>query len=65
MELTYDQFLQSKQKHHSVSGFDIDESELNDLLFPFQKFCVKRALKNGKYAMFEGCGLGKTIQQLE
>ena len=32
----------------------------------FQKgFIVKCALKAGKYALFEDCGLGKTIQQLE
>ena len=34
-------------------------------MFDFQKFCIKRALKKGKYALFESCGLGKTIQQLE
>lgn len=61
----YEKFLESKQKTHSVSGFDIDENELNKNLFPFQKYIVKRALKAGKYALFEDCGLGKTIQQLE
>lgn len=35
------------------------------MMFDFQKFCVKRALKVGKYALFEDCGLGKSIQQLE
>lgn len=63
--MNYEEFLKSKQKTHILSGFDIDESELNSLLFPFQKFCVKRALKAGKYAFFQDCGLGKTIQQLE
>jgi len=61
----YQKFLNSKQKSHIISGFDIDEKELNKNLFPFQKFIVKRALKAGKYALFEDCGLGKTIQQLE
>ena len=61
----YELFLETKQKTHVISGFDIDERELNENLFPFQKFCVKRALKCGKYAFFEDCGLGKTIQQLE
>lgn len=65
MNQDYQQFLKSKQKNHVLSGFDIDESELNQNLFPFQKFCVKRALKAGKYAFFQDCGLGKTIQQLE
>ena len=35
------------------------------ILFDFQKFIVKRALKAGKYAIFADCGLGKTLMQLE
>jgi DNA modification methylase len=58
-------FLEKKQKTHVYSGFDIDESELNSNLFPFQRFIVKRALKAGKYAIFADCGLGKTLMQLE
>jgi len=61
----YQEFLKSKQKTFIESGFEIDESELNSKLKDFQKFCVKRALKAGKYALFEDCGLGKTFQQLE
>jgi len=61
----YQTFLESKQKSHVYSGFDIDESELNQFMFPFQKFIVKRALKAGKYAIFADCGLGKTLMQLE
>ncbi len=34
----YEQFLESKQKTHIFSGFDIDENELNKKMFPFQKF---------------------------
>lgn len=65
MNEKYLQFLESKSRSVIQSGFDIEESELNPNLFPFQKFIVKRALKAGKYALFEDCGLGKTIQQLE
>jgi len=61
----YELFLERKQKSITLSGFDIEESELNPMLFPFQKFCVKRALKAGKYALFQDCGLGKSFQQLE
>jgi hypothetical protein len=63
--MEYEQFLKLKQKTHTISGFDINDSELNKNLFEFQKFIVKRALKNGKYAIFADCGLGKTIMQLE
>jgi DNA modification methylase len=63
--MKYSEFLKTKQKNHVYSGFDIDESDLNSLMFDFQKFIVKRALKAGKYAIFADCGLGKTLMQLE
>jgi hypothetical protein len=61
----YLKFLETKQKKHIESGFEINENELNKNMFPFQKFIVKRALKAGKYAIFADCGLGKTLMQLE
>ena len=61
----YLDFLNTKQKTHINSGFEIEESELNSLMFDFQKFIVKRALRAGKYAIFADCGLGKTLMQLE
>jgi DNA modification methylase/superfamily II DNA or RNA helicase len=61
----YKDFLKSKLKVFIESGFDIDESELNPLMFPFQKFIVKLALKKGRFAIFADCGLGKTIMQIE
>jgi hypothetical protein len=33
-------------------------------MFPFQKYMVEWALKTGRAALFEDCGLGKTVQQL-
>jgi len=65
MKSEYEKFLATKQKSHTKSGFEIDESQLNSKLFPFQKFIVKRALHYGKYAIFADCGLGKTLMQLE
>ena len=65
MKTEYLAFLKSKQKNIVISGFDIDENQLNKNLFPFQRFIVKRALKAGKYAIFADCGLGKTLMQLE
>jgi len=62
---SYLDFLQTKQKAHILSGFDVDEKQLNNKMFDFQKFIVKRALKAGKYAIFADCGLGKTLMQLE
>lgn len=61
----YLEFLKTKQTAIQSSGFDIEDESLNNKLFPFQKYCVKRALRAGRFAMFEDCGLGKTLQQLE
>lgn len=61
----YLKFLENKKQCRINSGFSIDDSELNDRLFDFQKYCIKRALECGKFALFEDCGLGKTFQQLE
>lgn len=61
----YYKFLAEKQATVHDCGFEIDEQDLNPKLFPFQRYCVKRALSAGRFAMFEDCGLGKTFQQLE
>lgn len=61
----YNAFLEHKKQTRIESGFGIDQSKLNPMLFPFQKYCVQRALQAGKFALFEDCGLGKTPQQLE
>ena len=61
--MNYAQFLEKKVRRVNESGFDV--TDLNPLLFDFQKFIVKKALKVGKYAIFADCGLGKTFMQLE
>ena len=61
----YRAFLERKKVSIPKAGFDVGEDEMNGYLFPFQKFCIKKALKSGKFALFENTGLGKTIQQLE
>lgn len=61
--MDYQQFLLQKKKSVTDAGFDV--KILNKLLFPFQEFIVKRALKKGKFAVFADCGLGKSFMQLE
>ncbi len=63
--MTYPEFLEKKQTEHVLSGFNVEQLELNKSMFPFQKFIVQRALRAGKYAIFADCGLGKTLMQLE
>lgn len=63
--MNYQEFIQSKVKTFIKSGFDIDQSELNPKLKDFQKYCVQKALKNGRFGLFEDCGLGKSFQAIE
>lgn len=64
MDEEYFRFLESKKKKVQSFGFDIQESELNQSMFDFQKHIVRKAIKAGKYAIFADTGLGKTIMQL-
>ena len=63
--MDYQTILEKKRRNHKTSGFKIEQSELNPLLFDFQKFTVQRCLELGKAAIFADCGLGKTLMQLE
>lgn len=63
--MNYQDFLQTKIEIAPLSGFDVDESEINEVLKPHQKDGVKWALKGGRRALFYQFGLGKTIMQLE
>ena len=62
---SYEKFLNSKKKSFIESGFEVDEKDLNPLMFDFQKYIVTKALRMGRYAIFADCGLGKTLMQLE
>jgi DNA modification methylase len=61
--MDYQEFLQTKIKRIQDSGFEPDK--LNPMLFDFQEYIVRRALKAGRFAIFADCGLGKTPMQLE
>ena len=41
----YMEFLKMKQTNVIESGFELNDNELNNMLFPFQKYCVRRALR--------------------
>lgn len=62
---TYEEFLKTKQIVAPESGFEVDPERMNRNLFEWQQDVVRWSLKKGKAALFEDCGLGKTIQQLE
>lgn len=62
--MTYQDFIKSKKVRTYACGFDVDPNELPMGLFDWQRAIVIWALKRGRAALFEDCGLGKTIQEL-
>lgn len=63
--MTYDEFLRSKIAIAQDSGFNVELSEINDILKPHQKDAVRWAIHGGCRAIFASFGLGKTVIQLE
>lgn len=63
--MEYKDFLESKRLKVNPAGFYIEDSNINQMLFDWQRDIVRWALRRGKAALFEDCGLGKTPQQLE
>jgi len=63
--MIYEDFLKSKDIKIENVGKEIDISEINPILFSFQKDIVKWAIKKGRCAVFLDTGLGKTFIQLE
>jgi hypothetical protein len=59
---TYQEFLQAKTQLGGDHGFE--PVFLPDELFDFQRALVQWAIRKGRAALFEDCGLGKTYQQL-
>jgi len=63
--MDYPTFLKEKLVNFRPSGFDVESDDLNPMLYDWQRVLVKWALKRGRAALFEDCGLGKSPQQLE
>lgn len=61
---TYSEFIASKALVAKPCGIE-GAITLSDCLSPFQKACTEWALRRGRSALFEDCGLGKTRQQIE
>lgn len=50
-------FLRRKIKLASFGGFEIDDSEINPILKPHQRACVKWAVRGGNRALFDALEL--------
>jgi len=61
-QMTYDEFVAGKSQGNHGDGFQ--PVWMPDFLFDFQASMVEWALMQGRCALFEDCGLGKTPQEL-
>ena len=61
--MNYKAFLKEKSIVADPVGFRV--RTVNELLYDFQEYVVKWALRKGRSAVFGDCGLGKTPIQLE
>lgn len=60
--MNYADFLTAKSQYSEFAGFE--PLWMPDYLFDFQKALTEWAIRKGRCAMFEDCGMGKTIQEL-
>ena len=61
--MNYDEFIEQKSRKAMAYGFE--PYEITAPLFDWQKHVASWAVRKGRAALFEECGLGKTLQQLE
>lgn len=61
----YEAFIKAKECIPANKGFEVSDDEINQILKPFQRACVRWALAGGCRGLFESFGLGKSVQQLE
>ncbi len=62
--MTYEEFLRRKAITAPAVGID-DPGPCHESLFAFQRDVVRWALRRGRAALFEECGLGKSRQAIE
>lgn len=62
--MEYHDFLRTKAIIHEPHGFEVDRNQLCHSLFEWQKDVVVWALKKGRCALLQDCGMGKTLEQL-
>jgi hypothetical protein len=62
--MSYADFLTTKKLRAEDAGF-VSPDPVHPMLFDWQAEIVRWALRKGRAALFEDCGLGKTFQQIE
>ena len=62
--IDYESFIKAKSRVVQFYGFEADPQTLNSKARDWQKVAVAWALRRGRAALFQECGVGKTFQQL-
>lgn len=65
MSNNYLEFLEKKRIVFKPTGLKVDDSDINPVLFPFQRDLTKWALRKGRGAIFATTGMGKTLMLAE
>lgn len=60
----YREFLEAKATLAEPAGFEPKADAMAPAMKPFQRDITEWALRRGRAALFEGTGLGKTVQEL-
>jgi len=63
--VNYADFLALKAKQVPAIGIQVEDSDIHESLFQFQRDLVRWALGKGRCAIFADTGLGKTRMQIE
>lgn len=63
--MNYADFLALKAKQVPAIGIQVEDSDIHESLFQFQRDLVRWALRKGRCAIFADTGLGKTRMQVE
>lgn len=64
MSAAYAEFLASKRTTSTPAGFE-PSRPINPMAKPFQRKIIDWSLRRGRSAVFAGCGLGKSLIELE
>jgi DNA modification methylase len=65
VSVKYEDFLDTKRITVGSHGPHVDPTDVNPILFPFQRDLVRWAVRKGRAALFADTGLGKTFMQIE
>jgi superfamily II DNA or RNA helicase len=60
----YSEFLATKLQTLKPVGISCEDSEISPQAFEFQKYLIKLALSKGRFGIFAGTGLGKSLLSL-